>query len=181
MRRIYSSTGGYNLRLAFKGAPELLLKRCTTFLKDGKEKPIDNDFLEEFKFANKAFALKGERVIGFAFKNLDQEKYNEKTEFKLDPEDISKTLPINDLCFAGLIAMEDPPRPGVKQAIKVCHEAGIKVIMVTGDQALTAASIAYQIGIIKNLDETPEIIMEKEGLKSLEEAEKRSNVRILNF
>jgi sodium/potassium-transporting ATPase subunit alpha len=179
MRRIYLNREDYNLQLAFKGAPELLLKRCNTYLKEGKECPIDKEFLEEFKFANKAFALKGERVIGFAYKRLDPEKFNASTEFKISADESNPSLPINDLCFVGLIAMEDPPRPGVKEAIKTCHEAGIKVIMVTGDQPLTAASIAYQIGIIKNLDDTPEIIMEKEKLSSLEEAEKKSNTIII--
>ena len=67
----------------------------------------------------------------------------------------------------------------MKEAIATCHIAGIKVIMVTGDQPLTAASIAYQIGIIKDLDDTPEIIKEKEGLATLEEAEKKSNTIII--
>ena len=179
MRRIYNQDkSNYTLQIAFKGAPEQLIDRCKTYMKNGKEKVIDATFMDEFKFANKAFALKGERVIGFAYKKLDPIKFNKDTEFTFTSEDLSK-LPINDLTFAGLISMEDPPRPGVKEAIQTCNEAGVKVIMVTGDQALTAASIAFQIGIIKNLDDTPEIIMEREGLKSLEEAEKKSNTIII--
>jgi P-type E1-E2 ATPase len=66
----------------------------------------------------------------------------------------------------------------VKEAVAKCKRAGIKVIMVTGDQELTAASIAYQIGIIENLDDTPKLIMEREKLATIEEAERKSNVSI---
>jgi sodium/potassium-transporting ATPase subunit alpha len=75
--------------------------------------------------------------------------------------------------------MEDPPREGVKHAIAMCKEAGVKVIMVTGDQTLTAASIAYQIGIIENLDDTPEIIKDVKGLATIEEAENFSQTIII--
>lgn len=70
-------------------------------------------------------------------------------------------------------------REGVLNAVSLCRKAGIKVIMVTGDQTLTAASIAFQIGIIQSLDETPEVIMYNQGITDIEEAEKRSNVIIL--
>jgi sodium/potassium-transporting ATPase subunit alpha len=171
------------LSLAFKGAPEQLIKRCNRYLINGKELPVDESFQKEFNNANKAFALKGERVIGLAYTNLDPAKYTldyPYTTKAADKEDPEPNFPIEGLCFVGLIAMEDPPRPGVKEAIRTCNDAGIKVIMVTGDQTLTAASIAYQIGIIKNLDDAPEIIKDREGLKTIEEAEKKSNTIIIS-
>lgn len=73
--------------------------------------------------------------------------------------------------------MEDPPRDGVKEAIKALKQAHIKIIMVTGDQKLTAASIAHQIGIIEDINDTPEIIQKVKKLKTLEEAEEISNVK----
>ena len=75
--------------------------------------------------------------------------------------------------------MEDPPRVGVKKAISQCKDAGVKVIMVTGDQSLTAASIAYQIGIIEDLNDTPEIIKDKMNLSTIEEAENFSQTIII--
>lgn len=174
--------------LAFKGAPDFLIKKCTRYLKDGKEYKMDGLFENHFREANQAFALKGERVLGIAYSKFNNKDYPENYAFKNDisgsGEDSKKekipNYPINDLCFVGLVAMEDPPREGVKDAITKCKKAGIKVIMVTGDQTLTAASIAYQIGIIEDLNDTPEVIMANEGLKTLEEAEKKSNTIIID-
>ena len=174
-------------QLAFKGAPDYLIKKCKRYLKDGKEYPLDDLFYSKFKDANQTFALKGERVLGVAYCKFDKNKYPSDFEFKNDigggndkNQDKIPNYPIDNLCFVGLIAMEDPPREGVKDAIAKCKVAGIKVIMVTGDQTLTAASIAYQIGIIEDLDDTPEVIMAKEGLRSIEEAEKKSNTIIID-
>ena len=108
----------------------------------------------------------------------DEGKLDEKGEPKKFDDPIPN-FPIDNLCFVGLVAMEDPPRVGVREAIAKCKVAGIKVIMVTGDQSLTAASIAYQIGIIEDLDDTPEIIKERGNLKTLEEAEAKSNVNLI--
>lgn len=170
--------------LAFKGAPDYLIKKCKRYLLNGKEYTIDEKFNTKFKEANQTFALKGERVLGIAYCKFDKSKYPEDFEFKNDigggQKDKIPNYPIDDLCFVGLIAMEDPPREGVKEAIAKCKIAGIKVIMVTGDQTLTAASIAYQIGIIEDLDDTPEVIMVKQDLKTLEEAEQKSNTIIID-
>lgn len=178
-----------NFWIAMKGAPERIIERCDKYILDGQEYPIDKQYLDDFSNANKCFALKGERVIGLAYAKLDPNLYTKDFRFlnhpqeEINPEfkyDVPQpNYPITNLCFVGLIAMEDPPRPGVKDAVALCHRAGIKVIMVTGDQPLTAASIAFQIGIIKDLDDTPEIIQEREGLKTLEEAERKSNTIII--
>lgn len=167
--------------LAVKGAPDYLIKRCSKYLMDGKEYAINDFFKNKFAEANSTFALKGERVLGFAISKLNKNNFPENFEFQnADPETgKSQNFDLENLTFVGLVGMEDPPRPGVKEAITICKKAGIKVIMITGDQTLTAASIAYQIGIIESLDDSPEVIMERENLSSIEEAEKKSNVRII--
>jgi sodium/potassium-transporting ATPase subunit alpha len=144
---------------------------------------MDTNFKNSFKEANKIFALKGERIIGLAYTDLDPNTYNKEYAFdiNLNKEMPETNFPINNLCFVGLISMEDPPKLGVKEAISICKQAGIKVIMVTGDQTLTAASIAYQVGIIENLDDAPEIIKDRQKLATIEEAEKRSNVIVVNL
>ncbi len=189
LRKFYDEDGLTIFQLAIKGAPERIIERCNRYLMNGQERAINEEFRNSFEEANKCFALKGERVIGLAFTRLDSNIFNETSKFYNHPmeefnpdykyEIPEPNYPIENLCFVGLIAMEDPPRPGVKESISLCHRAGIKVIMVTGDQPLTAASIAYQIGIIKDLDDIPEIIKERENLKSIEEAEKRSNTIII--
>ena len=175
--------------LAMKGAPERILNRCSHFLLNGKDVPMTEGFKQKFKMANSAFALKGERVIGLSYKRLDPSEFPPDYEFTIKKEDKEHprkkgsdpevNFPLKDLTFVGLIAMEDPPRDGVREAIAKCHTAGIKVIMVTGDQALTAASIAHQIGIIADLDDTPELIQRRENLDTIEEAEAKSNTIII--
>jgi len=125
----------------------------------------------------------------FAYKKLDSNKFPKGFNFEIEKEDKEhprkkgtdpKTnFPLTDLTFCGLVAMEDPPRDGVREAVAKCHVAGIKVIMVTGDQSLTAASIAHQIGIISDLDDTPELIQRREKLATIEEAEAKSNTIII--
>lgn len=110
--------------VAFKGAPDRLIDRCTKYLLEGNEYKITKNFLDEFKKANgRAFATKGLRVLGLAYKKLDRKIYNDNYPFiKMDPnqtkdpdddspeEDCIVDIPIEDLTFVGLIAMEDPPR-----------------------------------------------------------------------
>ena len=175
--------------LAMKGAPERIMSRCTHYLSNGKDMPITDSFKEKFKQANQAFALKGERVIGLSYKRLPPNEFPPDYNFVIEKEDKENprkkgedprvNFPLRDLTFVGLIAMEDPPRDGVREAITKCHIAGIKVIMVTGDQSLTAASIAHQIGIIEDLDDAPELIQKREKLATLEEAEAKSNTIII--
>jgi len=175
--------------LTMKGAPERIYKRCESYLLNGVEVPINEKFNQKFREANSAFALKGERVLGMAYKRLDPNEYPPNFQFQIEKsaggkkrekgKDPVTNFPLNGLTFAGMVAMEDPPRDGVRDAISLCKKAGIKVIMVTGDQSLTAASIANQIGIIEDIDDTPELIQRREGLPTLEEAEKKSNTIII--
>mmetsp|Transcript_19047 Transcript_19047/g.19044 ORF Transcript_19047/g.19044 Transcript_19047/m.19044 type:complete len:589 (+) Transcript_19047:1357-3123(+) len=130
-----------------KGAPEQLWQRCTHIMNGGDEVPITDQWVKTFNEANKTFGSQGQRVLGFAFLWLDHQKYPNDYIFNPNLED-GPNFPLEGLTFIGLMALMDPPRKRVKEAVISCHEAGIKVIMVTGDQPLTAAAIARQVNII---------------------------------
>lgn len=128
-----------------KGSPGSLIDLCSKVgVQSGKELELDAKTKDRFMAVNYELAAQGLRVLAVA-----------KREFAsqlvcFDRSDMEK-----DLVLLGLVAIKDPPREGVKEAIEVCKNAGIKVLMLTGDQALTASSIAFELGIIdKNSQET---------------------------
>lgn len=142
--------------LFLKGAPDVLLGKCSHYLaQDGSVQPIDADFQALYTKSYEEFGGGGERVLGFAMKPMVKDfevemAANPGFKDKLRDDMIGKksTTPTKDLIFVGLITLLDPPRPEVPQAVKDCHTAGVKVVMVTGDHPLTAAAIARKIGLI---------------------------------
>ena len=143
--------------LLLKGGPDVLLTKCSYYLNDkGEEVPIDDAFTTLYNETYEAFGGNGERVLGFAMKRLprtvaEEEAADPDFKTKLKEGLVGKkegVTPTKDLCFVGLITLRDPPRPEVPQAVKDCHSAGVKVVMVTGDHPLTAAAIARQIGLL---------------------------------
>src|SRR5579871_283974 len=125
-----------------KGAPESVLPLCGHILVDGKIQPFDPQAKLRIVEAQDAMAHQGLRVLAFAWKALAA---------GYDPQKLEERL-----VFAGLAGLEDPPRPEVPQALRKCQEAGIKVIMVTGDHPRTAAAIAREIGLVNS--DNPAII-----------------------
>ena len=94
------------------------------------------------------YAREGLRVLAVAYRTLKPHDEDLPSSIRdYSPEVIEK-----DLTFLGLIAMQDPPRKEVKEAVELCHSAGIKIVMITGDYGLTAESIARKIGIIRSND-----------------------------
>jgi len=130
-----------------KGAPEKIWKYCGRILYQGKFKQIDSEDRQDFDGVNLRFGKNGERVLGFAMLPLPKEIYYEDYPFNTSSPD-NFNFPMENFIFVGLISLMDPPKESVPFAIKKCQSAGIKVIMVTGDQPPTAAAIAKQIGII---------------------------------
>ncbi len=121
-----------------KGAPEALLPRCSHILDiDGQQLPLDEPQRRRIEDAVNAFAAEGLRVLAFAERRLPANKRPPHRRANAE----------EDLSFAGLIAMLDPPRPGVAEAVARCRTAGIRIIVITGDHPLTAAAIAQRIGI----------------------------------
>ncbi len=120
-----------------KGAPDEVLKRCTTMIRGGKVVALTDADRAEILAANKGFADQALRVLCAAERRWDAEPAQYEPEF-LEQE----------LCYVGLTGMIDPVRPEVKPAIERCAEAGIRPIMITGDHRDTAIAIATQLGII---------------------------------
>ncbi len=119
-----------------KGAPDLLIRKCSKILANGKIKEMTSKERQKILALNDNFANNALRVLGFAYKPVSS-----KT-----PDKISESAE-HELIFAGLQGMIDPPRKEVKEAIQDCKNAGIKVIMVTGDHKLTAVAIANELGL----------------------------------
>jgi sodium/potassium-transporting ATPase subunit alpha len=102
-----------------KGAPEVVLARCTWAEMDGGGGELSADLAVTFRTAAEAMAEKGLRVLAFAWRKL--------------PESFEPANAEAEMTLAGLIGLEDPPRPEVADALQKCRDAGIKVIMVTSD------------------------------------------------
>nr|CAI99406.1 P-type ATPase [Flabellia petiolata] len=129
--------------LLLKGAPERVLKMCKNIMIDGKEVPLDADWETKYTTAYETLGGLGERVLGFAIKNMKEHSLNYPFSAKPNPN-----FAMDDLTFVGLISLIDPPREGVPEAVTRCKCARIKVFMVTGDHPITALAIAKQVGII---------------------------------
>ena len=136
-----------DLLLLVKGAPEVVLEKCSHYVREGESKVIDLAWKQDFQKTNAELGKLGERVLGFAYRFLSGTEFGPEFEWDLSPPN----FPIENLSFIGLIGLQDPPREGVAQAVQTCQNAGIKVIMVTGDQPVTALSIARQCNIVTHM------------------------------
>ena len=122
-----------------KGAPDEILKRCTTYWDGGKALPMTDEKRAQVLKDNKAMADKALRVLAAALRHWDHK-----------PESDEPAYLEQDLCFIGLTGMIDPVRPEVKDAIVECRNAGIRPVMITGDHKDTAVAIATELGIIED-------------------------------
>ncbi len=120
-----------------KGAPDVLLKHCSSILLAGIQQPMDQAALDKIQAANSKLAEGALRVLAMAYKRLPS-----------IPEALTPSAIEDELTFVGLVGMIDPPREEVKDAVRLCGEAGIRPIMITGDHRDTAAAIAKELNII---------------------------------
>ena len=135
-------------RIAFvKGAPQEIVNLCSRIRQADTDLCLTDALRCQITAANDAFARAGLRVLAVASRRLPSEL-----------TDLSVEAVEQDLTFLGLMAMMDPPRPEVTQAVNKCHQAGIRIIMITGDYGLTAESIARRIGIVHDGNDRPRII-----------------------
>ncbi len=122
-----------------KGAPDEVLKHCTSYIENGEVKPLTQEKLSEILKHNKQMADKALRVLAAA-----------KRDWATKPTDNTPEFLEKDLVFIGLTGMIDPVRPEVKLAIEECRSAGIRPVMITGDHKDTAIAIAKDLGIIED-------------------------------
>ena len=128
-----------------KGAPDEVLKCCTSYLDSGEVLPLTDEKRQEILSVNHAMADRALRVLAAAERRWDAL-----------PEDCSPANLEHELCFIGLTGMIDPVRPEVKAAIDECRRAGIRPIMITGDHKDTAVAIARELGIIDDASQAIE-------------------------
>lgn len=148
------TTHGNEVTLFSKGAPESILERCTSYMRpDGTVVLLTSKLRGLVLKQLDSIASQALRTLAFAYKDNAEEDlhlYREKSG-----KDVSEATPKffgeieRDLVFIGIVGIMDPPRPEVRASISKCLEAGIRVIMITGDNRLTAETIARQVGIIK--------------------------------
>jgi len=142
-----------------KGALETVLPCCTRLLVGDTTKTLETDEVTQLKRAAQEFMDVGLRVLAFAFKLLEPLDFS--------PQDQTAENWEADLTLVGLMGLEDPPRPGVREAINTCRQAGIRVIMLTGDAGRTAVALAREIGLV---GDNP-IVLEDQDLRALSDGE----------
>jgi sodium/potassium-transporting ATPase subunit alpha len=127
-----------------KGSMESILPLCSSYLVNSAVVKMDEIFREKATDAYHQLMDSGLRVLAFAYKVNTFPGKDILQSLTPDPQSLE-----SDLIFAGLIGLEDPPRPEVPEAIQKCHGAGIKIIMITGDGSRTAVAIAREIGLAR--------------------------------
>ncbi len=135
MATYHKKNRGY--RVAVKGAPEVVLKASTHIMTESGKTELNETNREKWLERNKEMAKKGLRLLALASKTVESREEE----------------PYQNLTFIGLVAMLDPARADIKESIERAQQAGIRVIMVTGDQADTAKNIGISVGLAKEEDE----------------------------
>ncbi|HSM41632.1 MAG TPA: cation-transporting P-type ATPase [Afifellaceae bacterium] len=135
MATVHQHGDGYLVTV--KGAPEAILPECSRIASDGGDRDIGPDDIESWHRQSDARAAQGFRMLAVAEKTVGA------------PSD-----PVYDgLTFLGLLAIHDPPRGDIAGAVRACRDAGISVIMVTGDHAETARSISAAVGLAEQTEQ----------------------------
>lgn len=146
MATFHETPEGDEAYVFVKGAPETVLDMCTQVREDAVPQPLGDKERARIMDENDAMANDALRVLGLAYQAIapdEVEQYKENLEYGEDVE----------LVFAGLAGMMDPPRPEVPEAVARCKNAGVRVIMATGDHQLTGEAIAREVGILEDGDQ----------------------------
>jgi Ca2+-transporting ATPase len=156
MSTIHQADDG--LLMLLKGAPESLLPFCSHRCTSQGEQPLTDSHYKAILAENSVLAGAAMRVLGLAYRRLQEM-----------PE-LSPAAEENDLVWVGLVGMIDPPRPEAREAVSLCHRAGINIIMVTGDHPETAAAIGHDLGLSKKQTKT-QLVLTGRDLSQMSDAE----------
>lgn len=154
MTTIHSTGNGH---IAYsKGATEVIIDRCSHILRNGEPEPMSETDREGILEKDREMASRALRVLSMTYRPLEGDNFSSGDAEK-------------DMIFIGMCGMIDPPREEVKEAIRTCTAAGIRTVMITGDNKLTALSIARELGILKNGRVMTGLELDKIDDKELEE------------
>ncbi|XP_044496104.1 calcium-transporting ATPase 9, plasma membrane-type-like isoform X2 [Mangifera indica] len=156
------------VHIHWKGAAEIVLASCTSYLDSNGHLQLIEDDEDFFKLAIDEMAARSLRCVAIAYKSYEIENVPSNEE-SLD----QWVLPENDLVLLAIVGIKDPCRPGVNEAVRVCQEAGVKVRMVTGDNLQTAKAIALECGILgSESDVTGHTIIEGKVFREFSEKDR---------
>ena len=158
---VYNQKDG-KIIMSTKGAPDAIIKRSTRIYLNGEVVPMTEDIKNKLISQNEQFAAQALRVLGFAYKEYADEKAIDNIE--------------EDLIYAGMMCMIDPPREEVRDSVAQCKSAGINVKMITGDHKITAGAIAKNLGIMQDDDE----VLDGNDLSNMTDAQLKEKVNTVN-
>ncbi len=157
MATFHEKEGQY--RVAVKGAPEAILPICSDYLTKEGKKQLTQEKYQLWQEKSDRLAKKGLRILAMAQKTVST----------------SEAQPYEDLTLVGVAGLLDPPRQDVKKALQACHDAGIRAIMVTGDQPVTARNIGLAVGLTTEAEAEAEL---GKALKSPDEIDRQEHERL---
>jgi len=164
MTKLYKKNGEFYSYT--KGASEILIPLCAKIIYNDKEIPFTDEIRKKVTEIVDLYAHQGYRILSLSYK-----KMNEKP-----PEgDSGRKYSELDMTYIGFVTILDPPRDGVKESVIQCHEAGVDVIMITGDASTTARAIASQISIVKD---EKDLALEGKYVKDIESFEELRKIKV---
>lgn len=157
MTTVYAFPETKNKLVAIKGAPEIVLERCKMIAKEGKVLELTAEERKKVSAVNERMASEGLRVLALAYKEEEEV-----------PEKLDENTFETNFIFLGLAGIIDKAREEVKDALRLCRNAGIKVVMITGDHKLTAVAVAKELGMI---DKENDIVLTGAELEKISDEE----------
>ncbi|KAL5214098.1 hypothetical protein ABZP36_003250 [Zizania latifolia] len=159
--------GGSEVHVHWKGAAEIILDSCKSWLAaDGSKHSMTPEKVGEFKKFIEDMAVSSLRCVAFAYRAY------EMGDVPNEDQRADWILPEDDLIMLGIVGIKDPCRPGVRDSVRLCTAAGIKVRMVTGDNLQTARAIALECGILTDPNVSEPIIIEGMTFRALTDLER---------